>query len=208
MIPTKPPSPPPTPVPISLSKLLLVEGSTPMHFFEALLREIGIANEVEIRDFRGNSQLKTAVDLLASTAEFKALVNSVGIIRDAEDDHDGAFASARHALDAAGLDDSNPDVLTAIYILPDDQNPGMIETLCVDAIRNDPVFDCVEEFFRCAEQQGVALPSGIVRAKNISQAYLATRDEVQLFPGIAAYRRYWPWDSAVFDDIKDFLNSL
>lgn len=208
MLPRKPVSPPPTPVPLTLSKVLLVEGSTPLHFFEALLQDIGIADQIEIRDFRGIRQLKSAVHALASSAEFKTLVDSVGVIRDAEDDRDAAYASARHALDTAGLDSSNPDVSTAIYILPDDQNPGMIETLCLDAIRSDAVFSCIEQFFECAEAQGAVLPSGVVRAKNIAQAYLATREEVQLFPGIAAYRGYWPWDSDVFDNVKAFLKAL
>lgn len=84
----------------------------------------------------------------------------------------------------------------------------MIETLCVEAIRNDAVFPCIEEFFDCAEQQGATPPKDIRRAKNLAQAYLATRDEAQMYPGIAAYRGYWPWDDPVFDQLKQFLRTL
>lgn len=206
MIPPKPPPPPPSP--LSLPKLLLVEGSTPLHFFEALLQHLNIADTIEIRDFRGVTDLKSAVAAYAESAEFKSLVSSVGVVRDAENDRDAALASVRHALDAAGLDASNPDVQTSIYILPDDQNPGMIETLCVDAVRGDPVFPCVEDFFTCVEQAGASLPTDIRRAKNLAQAYLATRKDSQMFPGIAAYRGYWPWDNSVFDELKRFLQSL
>lgn len=206
MIPPRPPKPSPTP--IRRSKLLLVEGSTPLNFFEALLQHLGISDEIEISDFRGVTDLKSAVAAHADSSEFKSLVKSVAVVRDAEDDRDAAYDSVRHALDSAGLSAANPDVRTSIYILPDDQNAGMIETLCVDAIRADPVFSCIEEFFDCAEQQGAILPEGIQRAKNLAQAYLSTRKETQMFPGIAAYRGYWPWDNEAFVELKQFLQSL
>ncbi|MFQ5733822.1 MAG: DUF3226 domain-containing protein [Planctomycetaceae bacterium] len=206
MIPPRPPKPSPTP--LRRSKLLLVEGSTPLHFFEALLRHLGISDPIEIRDFGGVTDVKPAVAAYAESAEFKALVSSVGVVRDAEDDRDSAFASVRHALDATGLDTTNPDVRTSIYILPDDHQPGMIETLCVEAVRKDPVFPCVEAFFDCAEQNGASVPDDIRRAKNVAQAFIATRKDAQTFPGIAAYRGYWPWDNDVFDDLKQFLQSL
>jgi hypothetical protein len=49
----QPPRMAPPPVPIALSKLLLVEGDTPMHFFEALLQHLGLGSAVEVRNFRG-----------------------------------------------------------------------------------------------------------------------------------------------------------
>ncbi|HEY7428041.1 MAG TPA: hypothetical protein VH682_27655 [Gemmataceae bacterium] len=45
-------------------------------------------------------------------------------------------------------------------------------------------------------------------AKNHAQAYLATRQEAQMFPGIAAYRGYWPWGSAAFQPLISFLQAL
>lgn len=44
-------------VPVELSKLLLVEGETPSHFFEAMARDLGIADEIEIRSYGGVAQL-------------------------------------------------------------------------------------------------------------------------------------------------------
>ncbi|HQU46065.1 MAG TPA: hypothetical protein PK867_24845 [Pirellulales bacterium] len=52
MIPPRPP-PLPLPAPISLSKLLLVEGDTPMHFFEALLLHLNLSNQ--IAEFTNNT---------------------------------------------------------------------------------------------------------------------------------------------------------
>jgi hypothetical protein len=55
-------------------KVLLVEGETPSHFFEAIARYLGIDKEIEIRSFGGNSNLADQLELLASTEAFKALV--------------------------------------------------------------------------------------------------------------------------------------
>jgi hypothetical protein len=204
MIP-EPPRRAPSPVPVGLSKVLLVEGSTPLHFFEALASELGLNDQVEIRSFGGVEQLRPFVRTLASTSEFRRLVRSLGVVRDAETDAKAARQSVEDALAAAGLREG---VQTSVFILPDNERPGMIETLCVESVRQDPVFACVEDFFECVETQGAGLPGGPQDAKNYAQAFLATRKAVQLFPGLAAYRRYWPWESPVFDDLKGFLQAL
>ena len=204
MIPRLPKTPAP-PLPVTLSKLLLVEGATPMHFFEALLRELGFQDQVEIHDFGGVQDLKEALRAVAATSEFRLRVKSLGVIRDAETDATAARQSVDDALAAAGLPEG---VQTSVFILPDNEREGMIETLCVDSIRQDPVFSCVKQFFDCVARQGVELPSPPRDAKNYAQAYLATRKAVQLFPGLAAYRGYWPWDSPVFHDLKECLKAL
>jgi hypothetical protein len=204
MIP-RPPKTAPPPVAVSLSKVLLVEGDTCLHFFEALLSELGLEDEVEVRHFGGVQQLRAFVRAFASTSAFRDVVTSLGVVRDAETDAKGARQSVEDALTVAGLPEG---VQTSVFILPDNKRRGMIETLCVDSIRQDPVFSCVEEFFQCAEGQGAGLPHAPRVAKNHAQAFLATREEVQLYPGIAAYRGYWPWKSPVFDDLKTFLKAL
>lgn len=204
MIP-RPPRTAPPPVPVSLSKVLLVEGSTPTHFFEALLVHLGLNEQVEVRDFGGAQELRAFVRTLASTSEFRRLVDSLGVVRDAETDAKAARQSVDDALAATGLPEG---VQTSVFILPDNKRPGMIETLCVESVRQDPVFGCVEDFFKCVRKQGVDLPGGPRDAKHHAQAFLATRKCVQLFPGLAAYRGYWPWGSPAFDGLKDFLKAL
>jgi hypothetical protein len=214
VIPTRPPTPPTPPIPITLSKVLLVEGDTPMHFFEALLRHLGLNTVIEIRNFRGVSDLRDYLSALVSAPDFQSLVTSVGVVRDAEDKLAvDARQSVTDAFAAAGLTGaSTQPVKTAVYILPDDANPGMIETLCMEAVRQEPAladaFACVEEFFHCLDARRIALPGPPIRAKNHAQAYLATRPEAQMFPGLAAYRDYWPWNSPAFNPLKQFLTNL
>ena len=206
--------PPPPLGPVTLAKLLLVEGDTPMHFFEALLKELGLHTEVEVRKFGGVGDFKTFLINLASTAEFTSIVTSVGVIRDAEDKPaTAARTSVEAAFNAAGLTSvRTPPIRTAVYILPDDTNQGMIETLCMDAVKSEPALanahSCVEEFFACLARSGINLPPQPRLSKHKTQAFLATRPEAQMFPGIAASRGYWPFANPVFDKLKQFLRTL
>jgi hypothetical protein len=214
VIPIRPTPAPTPPTPMTLSKVLQVEGDTPMHFFEALLRHLGLSAVIEIRNFRGVSDFKDYLSALVSTPDFQSLVTSVGVVRDAEDKPAvDARQSVTDAFTAAGLTHARtPPVRTAAFILPDDANPGMIETLCMEAVRQEATLAdalcCVEDFFLCLDRKKVALPAPPIRAKNHAQAYLGTRPEAQMFPGIAAYRGYWPWDSPAFGPLKLFLTNL
>lgn len=213
MIPRPSPVPVPPLPPVSRSRQLLAEGDTPMHFFEAFLRHLGLQNAVEIRNFRSVTNLRPFLLDLSATAEFQTLVTSVGIVRDAEMDATAARQSVEGALQAAGLTAARvPPIRTAVFILPDNAGPGMIETVCMLGVETEPAlqgaYTCTAEFFACLQKNGVALPAEPKIAKNRAQAYLATRTDVQLFPGQAAYRGHWPWDNAVFDPLKQFLRSL
>ncbi len=193
------------PQPVALEKLLLVEGETPAHFFEAALKEIGLASEVEIRSYGGISQLAGYLGVLGSTAEFKAKVRSVGVVRDAEDDPAAARRAVEAAVRGAGL---APAVKVAIAILPDDNTAGMIETLCVRTVDSTPLFECVSQFLTCAEDKGAVLPQGPIRAKHQVQAYLATLPNPQMMPGLAAYKGAWPFSHAAFAAVRAFLLGL
>jgi hypothetical protein len=185
-----------------------------MHFFEALLHRLGLDKQIEIRNFRGIGDFKTFLIDLAKSADFQRMVTSVGVVRDAENQPViDARKSVEDALAAAGLTPHRkPPIQTSIFILPDNTNPGMIETLCMEAVKSEPTladaYRCVEEFFACLTRNRITLPAPPKIAKNYAQAYLATRKEVQMFPGIAAYYDYWPWDAPAFQPLIRFLQSL
>jgi hypothetical protein len=214
MIPARPKGPPLPPTPVSRAKVLFVEGDTPMHFFEALLRHLGLDSQIEILNFRGIGDFKTFLLGQANSAEFQRLVTSVGIVRDAEEKPAAiARQSVEDALTAAGLTPQrNPPIQTSIFILPDNTNPGMLETLCMEAVKNESTlagaYRCIEDFFACLTRNQIALPASPMLAKHHAQAYLATRPQAQMFPGLAAYRGYWPWTSATFQPLIQFLQAI
>lgn len=81
------------PQPVQSDSLLLVEGNTPAHFFEALARSLGIGQRLEIRNYGGINQFARFLQLLASTTDFQAKVLRLGIARDAEGDPESAKRS-------------------------------------------------------------------------------------------------------------------
>jgi hypothetical protein len=194
------------PAPVTKEKVLLVEGETPKHFFEAFLKHLSKADSVEIRSYGGIKELPTFLRTLACGTAFRALVRSLGIVRDAEDDPKAAIDSLQGSVKALKLD---AKLTVAYYILPDKFTSGMIETLLVRAIEDQPEFPCTTRFFECLNAVGLMLPDGPIIAKNQVQAYLASKADVQMMPGIAATSRgMFPFSHFCFDQLREFLLAL
>ena len=198
--------------PITYAKVLLVEGRDVFEFFKALLRHLSLLTEIEIRNFGGVNQLPTYLRTLTVTPGYSE-VTSLAIIRDAEMDLDTAFKFVGSSLRQAGLSVpqqpggqviGQPKI--SIFLLPDCLNPGMLETLCLQAISSDPVMPCVEQYFQCVQAQtGLELNNP---SKAHLHTFLSSKPEPGLLLGQAAHRGYFPWDSPVFDRLKQFLRAL
>lgn len=198
--------------PISYSKVLLVEGQTPFQFFKALLRNLGLDNQVEIRNFGGVKDFSAFLKALVGTDGFDK-VTSIGIVRDAEENADSAFDSVKDSLIRANLTApatpksiSHGNPVTSVFILPDCVQPGMLETLCLQSITTNPSMTCVDGFFICLDGNQVLLPDNLDKAR--IQAFLASREKSGLLLGQAAHAGYLDWDDQAFDSLKQFLRSL
>lgn len=171
-------------------------------------------SDIQIQDFGGIGDMRHFLTALTGTAAFQQnMVKSLGIIRDAEDNATGAFQSVRSALAAARLPvpsapnqpaGENPRV--SVFILPDNKEPGMLETLCLAAVTDDPVMPCVETYLECVRQYAAAPPQNLPKAK--AQAFLASRERPGLRLGEAAHGGCWPWDAPTFAPMKQFLQAL
>lgn len=186
-------------------KILLVEGDTPSHFFEALAKHLGVADQIEIWNYGSINNLGTYLRTLASTAEFRRKVRSLGIARDAEDNPVGARQSVDSAVKSSALSEA---VSVKIAILPDDATPGMIETLCLRSVDLDPIYECANGFFVSLKEKGVVLPDTLKHCKRVARVYLAGKDYPEAPVGIAAHRKAWPFDHAAFDVLKAFIQDL
>ncbi len=199
------------PTPISKSIQLLVEGKDQLNFFEAFIRRVEIENELQVQDFGGVSELRGFLRALVDAPGFNTVV-SVGIIRDAEESAAGARRSVENSLRNAGLpapEDANGGDGPAVQllILPGGKEErGMLETLLCRSVADEPVNDCIDDFFGCAEAM---LGVDIRRPdKARAQAYLATRPEPQVSVGVAAQKGYWPLDHGAFAEVREFLATL
>jgi hypothetical protein len=202
----------PAPRQIIEAKQLVVEGRDTEAFFAAFLNHIGITG-VQIQDFGGIAELPVFLELLCNTPGFRAQVTSLGIVRDAETNAKAAFQSICGALDGAGLPvPARPLVpvghspRVGILILPDATTPGMLETVLLRAVADDPAMECVDQYFRCVEQQTGSRPGNMPKAQ--LQAFLASRPRPGLLTGYAARAGYLCLDSSAYGHVRQFLQAL
>jgi hypothetical protein len=212
--------------PIDKPRQLIVEGRDVEEFLKALLREMELSEEIQIRNFGGVDQLanflqefQDFVQAVRQAPGSEGLlvqeITSLGIVRDAERhiDPEDAFKRVCTALNGIGLtapsqigtfEGSNPKV--GIFILPDAKTKGMLETLCLRSVVNHPAMQCVDEYFDCVNNRLGSLPKNMEKAR--VQAFLASNTKYVPHLGLAAQKGYWPWDSPAFDHVKQFLREL
>ena len=191
---------------------LLVEGNDPRNFFEAFVRHLSIDN-IQIQNFGGVNELRRFLRAFADTPRFYEVVESIGIIRDAETSAESAFQSVQSSLKNAALPvpnmperrtDTSPAV--TVLILPGNNQQGMLETLLCESFAGTPENDCIDAFFACVD----ALPNASIKRpeKARAHAYLTTKSDPHLSVGVAAKRNYWDLDHPIFDRVRDFLKTL
>ena len=201
----------PKPKEIKSAIQLIVEGNDQRNFFEAFTSHLSITN-VQIQDFGGVSQLRDFLEGLVSATGFQT-VQSIGIVRDAETSAGGAFQSVHSALENAALPmpdspaertDTSPAV--AVLILPGDNRQGMLETLLCESFADNPVEECIDDFFRCVE----SLPDVSIKNPDKARArvYLTTKPNLHFSVGMAAKNDYWNLDHSVFSTVRDFLRMI
>ena len=206
---------PGSPEPITMTKLLVVEGKSPFQFFKACLRELGLLGSIEIRDAGGITEFAPYLQVLKLTSGFSN-VRSVAVVRDAEVDANSAFQSVASALSAAGLPvptaprsrAQGDGVAVVVYILPDCSRPGMLETLCWEALRSHPGTSCVESYLDCLAGKGFLAPTDLKTAKVRVNSFLAFQKQPEWLLGQAAHAGVWDWGNPVFADLLAFLRSV
>ena len=191
---------------------LLVEGNDGLNWFLALFGHMGVEG-VQVQDYGGVSELRRFLQMFARAPGF-VNVTAVGIVRDAEEKPPrDALASVRGALEDAGLPAPDvPDTIAdgpprvSVLILPDGTNPGLLESLLSETVKDTPVADCIDEFLECAERDG---GSQIKRPdKAFAHAFLATRPDPHVSVGVAAQKGYWDLDHQALDGVRSFLRDL
>lgn len=201
----------PQPISINSAIQLLVEGNDPRNFFRAFIKHLSLAN-IQIQNFGGVNELGSFLRAFVNAPGFQT-VQSIGIIRDAEDSARGAFQSVQSSLKNANLPVPNsPATRTGtspavtVLILPGGNRQGMLETLLCESFAGEPVENCIDDFFKCVE----SLPDvSIERSdKARAHAYLTTKPDPNVSVGVAAQKGYWDLNHSVFDAVSNFLQTL
>lgn len=200
---------------IILPKMLIVEGTHEVKFFNVLLPRLGL-NDIQVEQIGGNT-FEPVLDGLRSTTGFSQL-ESMAILRDADLSCGDMFSSVQHSLRKLGYPvPTRPNEMatvdgtfkTLIYIFPDNQNNGALEDLCLASVADDLTLNCVETYFSCLDGINSNFGSAHPHPKKARvQAFLAREEEGDIHMGIAAQKGVWNWDSPVFDQLKYMLRNL
>jgi hypothetical protein len=203
--------------PIKAPKQLLVEGRTPEIFFREWVEAMGLKAQLEVRDYLSLNDLTPFLKLFTGYREFREIVTSVAVVRDAEaNSASSAFDSVCAALRAVNLpcpraiaSFSEGTPRTGIFVLPDCRSPGMLETLCWSVLQADPRcaqhLECVTDYLTC-------LRKGNAEIRNETKArvwtYLAGKGHFDPQVGRAAQAKVWDWASPAFQPLSTFLKSI
>jgi hypothetical protein len=202
---------PSSPTELSKPKLLIGEGREEELFFTAFLAYLNIS-DVQVEQYGGKQALPRYLRTLRLRPGYLQIV-SLGITRDADNSAQSAFQSICTSLSSASLPvprdpgaiaGGSPQV--SILILPDNQNSGMLEDLCLAAIETDPALQCVDEYLECIYKTIGRKPNNMAKAR--VHAWLSSQIEPDKRLGEAAKANYWPWNSPGFDCLKQFLQAL
>ncbi len=182
-----------------------------MDFFGALLSHLNL-NDIQVEKTGGKDGLPLYLKELRLRPGFERVV-SLGVTRDADDDCGDAFNKICGALNASGFGFPGAPgqfhaglIQVGVFIMPDNQRPGMLEDLCLDGVATDLALPCVDEFFRCVDKATGRKPGNLAKAR--IQAWLASYPEPDPRLGLAAKKKYWPWNDAAFQPLIRFLQSL
>lgn len=205
------------------NSLLLVEGKDECNFFKSLLKTMKI-NGIEIKDVGGRKQFANKIPSIKKIKGFSK-VTKLGFIRDAEDNYaKSAFDSVCNNLNENGIIppknigkvENIGKYKIGIFIMPNNKDKGMLETLCLQSIKNEHCYkemeiyiECLKEFYKNNEKEFCESSEkkfNIDKAR--SQVYLASKIPIQNSLGLGALKGQWDFESYAFYEIKTFLNNL
>lgn len=213
------------PTSISLPKVLLVEGKDEVKFFGAFLAHLNIVG-VQPIEVGGKDKFPIEFPTLTKDPNFR-IVNTVAIIRDADQNVKAVFDSVSYLLNqhkfpvpsAIGEIATSSKMKVGVFVMPGNKETGMLEDLCMKTVSSHPATQCVDSFMGCLSR--VLVPNSTpsikesakhyfpkVPAKAKAQAFLAAMHEIVPSVGIAAEKGYWDFEHVALSELKSFLTSL
>ncbi len=197
--------------------MLLVEGKDEVGLCNKLIEHCsGRATEqippIQVKDVGGVTRFKQNLHLVLKDRDRRD-IQGVGVIRDANGNPPGAFDSVCHAIRSASCEaPSGPGEFSSgkpslgVFIVPDGERPGAIESLCRESVAGEPAAECASEYLDCLRQRQ-ALPSSS-EDKAFVHAYLAAQRDPLLRVGEGAQKGIWDFDSPAFAPLVQFILEL
>lgn len=200
--------------PIQSKKLIYVEGNDERNLFEQLIEDLGVDHSFDVRNYRGQDKLKNDLPTLIDTDGFHQLEGLI-ITQDADNSPDDTFDSVKNIVDTCGLpvpdapftiESGDPSV--SIFIFPDGERKGSVETICVESVvdQKEDVFSCVDDFLSCLENSEDGLPGKKEKAR--AHSYLVSTSDPESSVGFSAKQGHWNLSHDAFSDIRDIVQRI
>ena len=220
-------------IPGGKSRLLLVEGKEDKEFFIQLGSHLEFPEGIPwILKYEGKAKLSKFLSQLIQNQNFKR-VSQIGIVRDADYGTD-ALQSVRDALKKANansprllpvpknvIEPSEGSPKVSVLILPSEKRDGMLEDLVLDALNDDPITPCVNDFFTCLKNRKVEIVQErlskarvrvFITGKNVDRQAAVSDDMDKLYLSDIYKMSWWRgvafWKHESFDEAKAFLRQL
>ncbi len=199
---------------IDSDRLLLVEGRDEVNLFRALIRYcLGGVSDIQVIDAGGKDRFPGRLKAIRAAVRTRPTLQSIGVVRDADNNPDGAFQSIRshllqsgyEPLDFPGLfSGSVPSV--GVFIVPDRDEFGSLETLCRQSFEGTVIARCVEKYMECLTAEGAIMSANM--DKSFAHAYLAAMPDPMARVGEAAQQNIWNFMSPAFEKLCGFVSGL
>lgn len=204
------------PLEIVHPKVLLVEGKDEMNFFEKFLQFLNIS---DVQPFKtgGKENLKNKFPAILKNQSFKQNAKTIAIIQDSDQlDPSATFQSICHTLKENNLtppsslgkfSESTPYKI-GVFIIPNNQKQGMLESLCLESVQSDPRMDCVKKYFDClnSKLENEDLPKNQFKAS--VRAFLSGFPEDISSLGLASQKNIWDFSHSAFSPLASFLKNI
>jgi hypothetical protein len=200
---------------IEKNKVLLVEGMDEVNVLNQFFKAIPLVYAIQIIPYLNIPEFDNFMRAFRKRQNY-SIVESIGILRDADENAEAAFQSVQDALVKAEFEKpeeplksygSKPKI--SVMILPDNKNKGALESLLLQTVEKKDEIICVEKFIECLKEKQLLkseFTSRIAKAK--LHAYIASKEEPGLKIGEASKANYWDFNSPAFDQIISFLQML
>lgn len=199
---------------IDSDRLLLVEGRDEVNLFYALIQHCLVDEpKVQVIDVGGKNNFQRNLKTLHTAFRTHPALRSIGVVRDADDNAEGAFKSVCNHLRNVGYEppqghgqfsDSVPSI--GVFIVPNGTECGAIETLCRRSREGDNVAKCVDEYLSCLDEHKAMKSANI--DKTFAHAYLAAMEDPVARVGEGARQGVWDFESPAFAELSEFLRKF
>ena len=197
-------------------KVLLVEGKDEISFFKEFLHFLNIRDLLPVKT-SGKDNFKNEFPALLKNQNFKQNVRTIAIIQDSDkQDPSDTFQSICHILKENKLTppltletfSNSPPYKIGIFIIPNNQKKGMLESLCLESVQSDSRMDCVDKYFQCLNSK--LTPSDLPKNqfKASLRAFLSGFPEDIPSLGIASKKNIWDFSHTVFKPLSEFLKNI